>query len=398
MPILWQTLILLLGSLVAVQLISILLIISLPAPTPEAVTLTEIGEILAGRSPPEHAGRLSVAATPPVDDPLMVSNPGLSDRLAKGLGRPVSEVRLAYVADQSGAFPFRQWGTPGTVPVRHGQPYFFNRLTAAVRMSSGEWRIFITSPPPLISAWQARTSLWFCVSAIAMLPIALIFARRLTQPIRRLARAVQSLDIDDSEIAIPPGGPAELRLIATALSEMHDRLRSNARERAAMIAAIAHDLRTPLARIAFRVEASGDPLRSSVLHDIDQIRDMVGATVAYLRGDKNIGERSQIDLSKVAVSVATSAMEMGLPISLGRLERALIVGNRLALERLIQNLIENSIKYAGAGEISVLRVADRVELRVIDNGPGIPDQDMARMFEPFERREPSRSRTTGASA
>jgi signal transduction histidine kinase len=395
LPIFWQTLILLLAGLAIAQLISVLLIIYLPAPRPDFYTMTEVAERLALE--PGSDAKLIVRRTdaPPVADDGMVADARITHRLATQLDRPIDDVRLYFQADQSEVFPFTRQPGSGAVPIRHGQPYFFNTVVAAERDPAGGWRVLRTPPPARVSAWQQRTAIWFGVSALAMLPFAWLFARRLTRPIRRFADAVERLDHDRDAPPVPLEGPRELEVAGHALNTMHGRLRTNMRERAAMIGAIAHDLRTPLARIAFRIEAAPEKIRGPVQADIEQMRQMVTATIGFLRGDAGMGEREPVDLATLARQLAGQATDTGSPVAIAEIDRAVVSGDRSALERLLQNLIDNAVKYAGGAELSVRRDIDRARLTVADRGPGIPENELDRMFEPFERHEPSRSRSTG---
>ncbi len=395
LPIFWQTLILLLAGLTMAQLVAVLLIIYLPAPRPDFYTMTEVAERLALEPGSEERLIVRHLDAEPVAEDGMISDTVITRRLATQLNRPLADVRLFFQADQSETFPFTRQPGSGAVPIRHGQPYFFNTLVAAERDPAGGWRVLRTPPPSRVSAWQQRTSIWFGLSALAMLPFAWLFARRLTRPIRRLAGAVERLGHDRDAPPVPAEGPAELRLTAVALNAMNDRLRANLRERAAMIGAIAHDLRTPLARIAFRIEAAPEKIRGPVQADIEQMREMVAATIGFLRGDAGMGERQPVDLAALAHRLAGEASDTGSPVAIADMERATVNGDRSALERLIQNLIDNAIKYAGGAELIVRRDSDRARLTVADRGPGIPEAELDRMFEPFERHEPSRSRSTG---
>lgn len=395
LPIFSQTLILLLSGLAVAQIVAILLIMYLPQPRPDFYTMTEIAETLAQE--PGSVSKLvvrHVAAEPTADDG-MISDPIITHRLAAQLGVPIDNVRLFFQADQAETFPFTRESGSSAVPIHHGQPYFFNTLLAAERNPAGGWRTLRTPPPARISAWQRRTSIWFGLSALMMLPFAWLFARRLTRPIQRFAEAVERLDHERDAPPVPEEGPAELQLTAEALNAMHARLRTNMRERAAMIGAIAHDLRTPLARIAFRIEAAPEKIRGPVQADIEQMREMVAATIGFLRGDAGMGERQPVDLAALARRLAGQASDTGSPVEISEIERTVVSGDRSALERLMQNLIDNAVKYAGSAELTVRRDIDRARLTVADRGPGIPEEELDRMFEPFERHEPSRSRSTG---
>ena len=397
LPIFWQTLILLLGGLAVAQLISMLLIFYLPAPRPDFYTMTEIAQRLALMPGSNEKLIVHRVEDAPVADDGMIADAAITQRLATQLEKPESDVRLFFLTDQSESFPFKRQRGQGAVPIRHGQPYFFNTLVAAERDATSGWRILRTPPPPPITRWQLQTLAWFGISALAMLPFAWGFARRLTRPIRNFADAVERLDHDRDAPPVPVEGPAELQLTALALNAMHERLRAATRERTAMIGAIAHDLRTPLARIAFRIEGMPEKIRGPVQADIEQMRQMVAATVGFLRGDAGTGERRPVDLAAIARRLSGEAADTGSVVAIAEIERAVVNGDRSALERLIQNLIDNAIKYAGSAELLVRHEIDRARARVTvaDRGPGIPEQELDRMFEPFERHEPSRSRSTG---
>ncbi|HEY0270514.1 MAG TPA: HAMP domain-containing sensor histidine kinase [Sphingomonas sp.] len=396
LPIFWQTLLLLLAGLVTAQLVAILLVLYLPEPRPDFFTMTELAERLAGDPGAVPSLALHHANAPPgAEGTSMIADPAITVRLADDLNLPVDDVRLLFEADQSSSFPFTREAGTGAVPIRHGQPYFFNTVVAAMRDPAGGWRVLRSPPPQRLTVWQRRTALWFGISALAMLPFAWLFARRLTRPIRRFAVAVEQLDHDEHAPAIPLEGPAELQLTAHALNVMRSRLLASMRERSAMIGAIAHDLRTPLARIAFRIERAPDELRRPVQADIDQMREMVATTIRFVRDGAGVGERRPVDLSALARRLAEQARDTGSPVATANLPATMINGDRSALERLLQNLIDNAIKYAGAAELSVRHAVDRAMLTVADRGPGIPEAELERMFEPFERHEPSRSRSTG---
>ncbi len=402
LPILWQTLLLILLSLAVSLAVNIALFVSLPPPRPDFVPLSEIADALGGQqrrwSRHYHRDELHAvasAAAPAPSSTNMISDDGLNARLARRLRLPSDQVRLFYEADQSGTFPFRGRRGDTGVPIRRGEPYFFNTVIAGARGYDGIWRVVRTPERPWLSAWQRRAILWFGVSAILLLPFAFLFARRLTRPIRRFAAAADRLGHDPDAPSVPVEGPAELRTTAQALNAMQQRLHGQHRERTAMIGAIAHDLRTPLARIAFRIEGAPDAVRAPVQADIEQMRAMIAATIGFVRGTTGPATRIPVDIAALLERIGSQAREMGAAFTAVAAPPLVVEGDPVALERLFQNLVDNAVVYAGGGVARVERHGSGVLATIADRGPGIADDVLERVFEPFERGDPSRSRATG---
>ena len=417
-PIFWQTLLLLFASLAVSLAVAISLILFLPPPRPDFNRLGDLAVALAGRdraergdesrgpdrsdrgrgdhgdrSDRERALLITVQRAAPVLADGMTSRPDFTARLAERMGAAPERVRLFYEPDQRSSFPFRRIGS-GPVPMRRGEPIFFNRVVAAYDTGRG-WRIAETPPKPLLSNWQKRTMLWFALSAALLLPAGWFFARRLTRPIRRFADAADRLGSDPFAPAVPVEGPAELRVTAHALNQMQQRLADYVRERTAMIGAIAHDLRTPLARIAFRIEGAPDPVREKVQADIEQMRAMVAATIGFVKGTTSVAERVPLDLVDLIGRQAAADREMGRPVRFVAEGRGHVLGDPVALARLVQNLVENALAYGREAEVALGEADGRVVVTVADRGPGLADEQLERMFQPFERGDPSRNRSTG---
>lgn len=401
LPIFWQTLLLLLASLAASQAVSIVLLLSLPAPRPDFNRLSDIGDTLAGQTPDsrhdarERALIVRTSAIPPVAGERMTSDPRFSARLAARIGVAPSRVLLFYEPDQRASFPFRDSRRPDRmVPMRRGEPLFFNTVIAAVKVDGG-WRVVQTPPRPIVSAWQKRLILWFGVTALVLLPFAWIFARALTRPIRSFAEAADRMGGDPLAPSVPEQGPAELRTAAHALNRMQQRLADYVAERTAMIGAIAHDLRTPLTRIAFRIEAAPEAVRDKVQGDIEQMRAMIAATIGFVRGTTHAGEVGDVHLDQLLERLVAEEHDIGRRVSAGPMAPITLRGDPVALARLFQNLIDNGVAYGGDVLVTLAREAGEAVTRVSDRGPGLPEELIERLFQPFERGEPSRSRATG---
>lgn len=401
LPIFWQTLLLVLASLVASQLVTLAMLVLLDPPRPDFNRLTDVAEALTIADDRGERGRrerellVSHATLPPVPRPDMTSEPMFTERLADRLGVPSGRVRLYFEPDQRASFGSdKRFTRDGLVPIRRGEPLFFNTLIAAVETPSG-WRIAKTPPRPLLAEWQKRMLLWFAISALALMPLAWWFARRLARPIRRFADAAERMGRDPLAPSVTEEGPLELRQTAHALNLMQERLAAYVAERTAMIGAIAHDLRTPLARIAFRIEGAPDDVRDKVQADIEQMRAMIAATIGFVRGSTTSREVVDLDLGQLLERLALDEQEMARPVDTGVIEPLHVRGDHVALARLFQNLIDNGVAYGGAVTLSLTRDGGDAVAIIGDRGPGLRPDQVDRLFQPFERGDPSRNRETG---
>jgi len=426
LPIFWQTLLLLLASVVVVFVVTIGLFLSSPPPRPDFNSLSDIAEALAGRKVdrvrqwqlyrlPRDGGkpipvlrerrgdedekrerRLTIVeqANPPVAGAGMIVSSAFSRRLAEQIGVPVADVRLFFEPDQRSNMPFRDRGDRG-VYMRRGEPIFFDTVVAALRTDLG-WRVVRTPPRAWMAPWQQRILMLFGLSVLIVIPFAWVFARALTRPIRRIAEAADRMGANPQAPPVEEAeGPAELRVTAHALNRMQERLAAYLTERTNMIGAIAHDLRTPLARIAFRVESVPDAVRERIQADIEQMRAMIAATISFVRETGNVGTREPVALDALLGQLIAGEREMGRPVKASGMDSVIIAGDAMALRRLFQNLIDNGVSYGGGVEVSLARQGEEAEIRIADRGRGLPDASLEAMFQPFERGEPSRNRATG---
>ncbi|MBD3760851.1 ATP-binding protein [Rhizorhabdus sp.] len=424
LSIFWQTLLLLLASIAVVFVVTAALFVWSPPPRPDFNSLSDIAEALSGRRIPRerhwqvmivphgHKGpmplhaqrdsderqrerRLSVIEqpTPPRPDPDMVSSAAFSARLADQIGVPVGDVSLFFEPDQSSNLPLRMRGDRRVI-VRRGEPLFFDTVVAGLRTESG-WRVVRTPPRAWIAPWQKRALMLFGISLLAVIPFAWFFARALAKPIRRIADAADRMGANPQAPLITEEGPAEIRVTAHALNRMQQRLSAYLTERTNMIGAIAHDLRTPLARIAFRIETAPDEMREKVQGDIEQMRAMIAATISFVRDTGSVSRIEPVALGRLLGDLAADEAEVGRPVTLGPVEAVTVAGDPMALRRLFQNLVDNGVAYGGGVEIALGRIGGEAEIRIGDRGRGLPERQLEAMFRPFERGEPSRNRATG---
>lgn len=227
--------------------------------------------------------------------------------------------------------------------------------------------------------------------------ISVLVVRTMTRPLRQLSKAADSIGRDPAPVAMREEGPSEVREAARAFNGMQDRIRRLLEDRLQALAAVSHDLRTPLARMRLRVGFLEDAeSRDRIDSDLDEMERLVEATLGYLREGRDAEQPRQTDLVALVRTVCDSASDRGGTVELDAPERMVIPLRRTAIRRALANLIENAVIH-GAGQVSVTVSAeiDQVVVDVADRGSGIPECDLPRVLDPFVRLDASRSRATG---
>lgn len=241
------------------------------------------------------------------------------------------------------------------------------------------------------------TGFWIgqIVQFLALSTAAWFGARTIAKPIQHLAHGASQLG---DNINCPPMreyGPDETRAAARVFNDMQQRIRRQLDERARFLAAVSHDLRTPLTRMRLRITQLGDDFfAQKFTDDIHEMTDMLDATLSYLRDEVQTERWQMFDVQALVESIAEDALENGyiVPIS-GTAKPALL--QPLALRRCLSNLVINALKYAGNAELKLHDSTQQLIIEVIDHGPGIPENKMILVFEPFIRLDESRNKSTG---
>jgi signal transduction histidine kinase len=276
------------------------------------------------------------------------------------------------------------------IPASAGNPDRGERLL--VRLPDGD--IITLAPlrersPPLIGGPLAMTVLFVVISITLLV---LWAARSLTRPLTDLADAAESFSPDGDVAAIPERGPAEIRSAARALNRMRSRVKALVDDRTRMLAAMEHDLRTPITRLRLRSEFIADEmLRGQMLHDLDQMKSMIDSALTYLRDSKSREEISRIDIATLLQSVCDQHADLGDDVSYSGPDHVAIQGRLDALRRAIANLVDNAVRYAGSARVRLSIMADAIRIDVEDDGPGIADAAKADMLEPFMRGDAARN-------
>lgn len=277
-------------------------------------------------------------------------------------------------------------------------------LVIGLRFPDGGWlhlRTDLAAPRP----WQSSN---FMVAVVLMTvtagALSIWAVRRLTEPVSVLARAAERLGRDVNAPPLPDDGPAEVAMAAAAFNTMAARIRRFVQDRTLMLTAIGHDLRTPITRLRLRAEFVEDETqRARMLADLDELEAMVSATMTFGR-DAAVQEAvSRLDLAELLRTILDEAVDMNPHleerIGLDGPEHLTVTARPLALKRAFSNLVGNAIAYGGGVRVHLgpepPLAGGLVTIVFEDEGPGIPDGDVERMFQPFQRLEASRNRETG---
>jgi two-component system OmpR family sensor kinase len=274
--------------------------------------------------------------------------------------------------------------------IEGGRP-MMGDFTAAMRQSDGAWVVVRPRPESFPNDWQLRLMLWLAGSLLLVLPLGYLFARRITAPIGRFARAAEALGRDPNAPMMTLSGPAEIGQAARAFNDMQARLKRYVDDRTAMMGAISHDLRTPLARIRFKMEAASDPLKQAVIVDLEQMEQMIASVLAFIRYASASRPRERLDLLSLLECLVDEAVEVGQDVAMEAVGPATVEADALGLQRLFRNLIDNAVKYGDRARVSLSRQGGEAVVEITDDGPGLPPGELERVFEPFYRAESART-------
>jgi two-component system, OmpR family, sensor kinase len=272
----------------------------------------------------------------------------------------------------------------------------FAPFSASVRQPDGRWAT-VQPPHGFLSPWQQRMLLALGISMLLLAPLVWWMARRLTRPIRVFAEAAERLGADPEAEPLTPSGPSEVRTAIHAFNDMQASLRDHMRRRAQTVAAIAHDLRTPLTRLRFRAEQAPEAVRDRMAADIEEMDALIAQAMAYVRGEATPDRRERFDLDALAADCARGFSETGEAVTFDGGGGLAVNADPVALRRALGNLIANALKYGGAARVKTFVEGSRAVTLIEDDGPGLPDDELEAVFEPFHRAERSRSRETGGA-
>ncbi|VWC64665.1 two-component system sensor histidine kinase [Burkholderia aenigmatica] len=251
-------------------------------------------------------------------------------------------------------------------------------------------------PPPGMSA----SLQWGAAVMIQVMPALIsswIGARMLAAPFRTLTVGAAELSRNIDAPPIKEIGPVEARQAASVFNTMQASLRRQMSERNRFLAAVSHDLRTPLTRMTLRLRSAQDvELSDRLRDDIDEMTQLLEATLSFLRNEEVVEAFSPVDINALVDAIAEDAAELGQKVTISG-EVPPISAQPLGLKRCLTNLVANAIRYGEDAHIRLIDTPSCVRIQVVDHGPGIPELQLERALEPFYRVESSRNRNTGGT-
>jgi signal transduction histidine kinase len=272
------------------------------------------------------------------------------------------------------------------------------QLVTQVQLNDGTWVTFDSQLPAGAASLPLRLLLTLGMLLAVVLALSLIAVRWVSRPLRTLAEAAEGLGKNIHRAPLPLDGPTEVRQAAQAFNTMQSRLTRYIDDRTQVLAAMSHDLKTPLTRLRLRAELLEDEaLRQRFEQDLGEMQAMVADALEALRGLDAPARSMPVDVMALLESLQADAQEAGRSVDIEGRADAPLQGDAARLKRCVGNLLDNALAYGTRARIQVEDSAKALTMRIRDDGPGIPEEMLERVFDPFFRLEGSRSRDTGGT-
>jgi len=362
---------------------------------------------LLDQAPESLRPQIVMAANSPlvrfwIDDSPAVDHGGhdtsaIAERLRRALGDPTREV-LVEIHDRADAMPSAE-DVPPAMRQMHAAMLAERtgplELAMSIRLESGDWLNVRSMFHRPVAQWLIGDFAALIIAAVLVTLVAVVTTVRIVRPMRTLADASDRAGRGEELEALRESGPLEIRDTVRAFNKMQDRIRRFVTGRTRMLAALGHDLRSPLTAMRLRlelIEEGEDRDRLEAL--VDEMQAMVEATLAFARGEAQTEETVTVDLRGLLLDLVGERHLKGTA-RLGEAEQVHARVRPVALKRALRNLIDNAVEYGGQADVGLSRDGDTAIISISDNGPGLPENQLEEVFEPFRRLEASRSRETG---
>ena len=285
--------------------------------------------------------------------------------------------------------------TPGNAPDSPSTDHHYV-LSASIQGESGEWLNFVTRIPERRTPWPEPVGYHILTLTFVVLALSVWSVGRVTRPLEAFAQASEELGKNIAKTPLREEGPVEIMKAASALNAMQDRLKRLIENRTQMLAAISHDLRTPVTLLRLRAELlEKQAEREKFLATLDEMDLMIASFLDFARHSVEFEPQRLVDVSALLDSICGDLLDGGFPVAAHLPEKSLAKCRPQELRRALTNLIDNAMKYGGGARVSLSDRSQAVEIRVEDDGPGIPEDRLDTICMPFVRGEASRNPESG---
>ena len=267
-------------------------------------------------------------------------------------------------------------------------------MIASLKLSDGKWLVTPMpqhGPPP--GGWKILVG-WLGLIIIGSVLVSVFAASKIMKPLRLLERAVAEVNPDGTLPHIAETGPGEIRVTAQALNGLSARVKASTESRMRLVAAAGHDLRTPMTRMRLRAEfIQDDEERRKWLADLEELDRIADSAIGLVREEISKDSLERVRLDTAVEEIVEELQAINMNVKSGELEPALICAGPLAVTRALRNLLINAATHGQSATVTVTHLGNRAVVRIIDTGPGIPEERLNQVFEPFFRIDIARQRS-----
>ena len=269
-------------------------------------------------------------------------------------------------------------------------------LLISARLTDGRWlNVGLGLNPPL-SRWAMPTLISMSLAVGSICLIVVFMVKRMTRPLGKLADAAERVGRGDAISPVCEEGPVDVRQTIRAFNRMYDRIQRFIQDRTRMLAAISHDLRTPITSLRLQAELIEDhQAKEKMLHTLEEMQRITEATLALARDEASTEKSRAIDLAALLDSLCQDLAELGMDVQCESAAKIPYICRPVSLKRAVRNLVENAVMYGRRAHVALERSDTELQILIRDAGPGIPEEDFERVFHPFVRLEASRNQATG---
>lgn len=358
-----------------------------------------LARLIEGTSP-EDRNQLAQLASENILSVSLASEPNVSNALPESQEEKILSSVFAEHLSARGAREFRLRYRDAPAETGGAASNFIDGsrklMQVSLRLDGGGWLNCSALIESTSSIWSLRFLLSLGVMTVAVIAVSGLAVYHINGPLRTFAGAARRLGTNINAPPVPVRGPLEVRAAITAFNDMQERLKRLISDRRQMLAAVSHDLRTPITLLRLRTEfVENDSEREKMLATLTDMEEMVDSILRFVRDDAAHEEVESVDLVALINAICDDISDLGEKADFNGPDKLVYPCRPIVFKRALTNLIENAVKFGGSASVRLRDTGENVEISVEDEGPGMPEAQLEAVFDPFYRIEPSRSRDTG---